>query len=80
MSKWYFNIWSGEISHVAQTPLTSDGHRQDWNCCVEYFNGDAKEFVMPSPSLKIRLSTSDAMEGVRKLKPQLFTGISKNLN
>jgi hypothetical protein len=74
----YCYIWysrSGEVSHVEQTPLTSSEHRQDWKCVAEYFSGEKKEFILPSPGVKLRLSAEQALEGVRNLQPQTFTGI-----
>ena len=73
-----FVLQTGEVSHVTQTPLASDDHRRDWKCSVEYFCGEKKEFILPSPSLKVRLSTKEAMEGVKNLKPQRFLGESFN--
>lgn len=67
--------FSGEISHVSQTPMSDSGHRQNWKCFVEYFSGSKKEFVLPSPGLRIRLTSEEAEAGVRKLKPQPFKGI-----
>jgi len=69
------NIYiTGEVSHVQQTPLTSSEHRQDWKCVAEYFSGDKKEFILPSPGVKLRLNTEQAMEGATNLRPQPFTG------
>lgn len=64
----------GDVRSVTQTPMTEDGMRQHWKCNVTYYNGDEKEFILPSPGIKIRLSKDEAEEGVRTLKPQLFTG------
>lgn len=40
---------------------------------MEYYNGDKKIYVLPSPSLKFRLTPEEAEEGVKNLKPQSFT-------
>ena len=60
--------------HVNQVPMTTDGHRQHWKCTVLYQNGLEKEFILPSPGLKLRLSQMQAEEGIKNLKPQRFTG------
>jgi len=60
---------------VAQTPMTSDGHRHDWKCRAEYFGGDVKEFILPSPGLVFKLSAEEALEGAKNLRPQPFRGI-----
>lgn len=69
----------GAVRYVAPpTAVRRDnsrhGHTKEWKYNVEYFNGDKKEFVLPSPGLKIRLSSEEAKEGLRTLKPQPFTG------
>lgn len=69
----------GAVRYVAPpTPVRREssrhGHTKEWKYVVEYFNGDIKEFVLPSPGLRIRLSSEEAKEGVINLKPQPFTG------
>lgn len=73
------DIILGAVRYVAPpTAVRRDtsrhGHTKEWKYVVEYFNGDIKEFVLPSPGLRIRLSSEQAKEGLKNLKPQLFTG------
>jgi hypothetical protein len=65
---------TGEVRSVIQRPLMSKGHRQEWKCFVEYFNNDKKEYVLPSPAIRVQLSAEEAREGVETLKPQPFNG------
>lgn len=46
---------------------------------MSYYNGDEKEFILPSPGIKIRLSEQQAREGAKSLRPQLFTGEKTNM-
>ena len=64
---------TGAVRTVVQTPIATDGHRQNWKCEVDYYNGDKRFFVLPSPSLKARLTHEEAREGVENLQPQPFT-------